>query len=117
MSQVNFDNLISKHGHSKRALRQLENWINEHADVRVLNPSTLAREIKGVDPVSLTEALMILVKAGELRRVYKVTTPSGTLADREFDDPREIPDRLPDRFEHYFDTSESDVIPVFQKVA
>ena len=117
MSRVNFDNLISEQRGSKRTLRKLEGWINTHADVEVLNPATLAREMKDVDPVALATALTLLVKAGVLKRVYKVTTPSGVLADAEFDDPRDIPERLSDRWENPFETAESDIVPVFQKVA
>ena len=117
MSQVNFDNLISEHPDSKRALSKLANWMQAHSDVRVIYPNDLAKELRNIDPVALTKALTVLVKAGVLRRVYKVITPGGVMADQEFNDPTEIPAQLPDRFETYFDTSDSDVVPVFQKVA
>lgn len=116
MSPINFDVLISKYPESKRALRKLASWLNEHEDARTIYLRQLAREVP-VDQMALADALSILVEAGVLRRVYKVTTPSGVLADAEFDDPREIPDKLPDRMEHYFDTAESDVVPVFKMVA
>jgi hypothetical protein len=117
MSRVNFDALVSEHPESARGLRILEKWMRKHMNERVLNPQTLAREIKAVDAVELATALTLLTKEGILRRVYKVTTPSGVLSDAEFEDPREIPNQLPDRFERYFDTAESDVIPIFQRVA
>jgi len=116
MSRINFDNLINEHPESKRALRELEGWLNQHEDATVLYPSVLARETR-IDPVSLAVTLTLLVKEGVLRRVYKVTTPNGVLADDEFDDPRQIPEQLPDRRQHYFPTAESDVVPVFHKVA
>jgi len=115
MSRVNFDNLISEHPESKRALRKIQEWLNKQPDKTVLYPRDLARA--PLSHVDLARVLDVLVDAGVLRRVYKVTTPSGVLADAEFDDPREIPEKLPDRWEHYFDTAESDVVPVFQKVA
>jgi hypothetical protein len=46
-----------------------------------------------------------------------VLTPSGVYADGEFEDPTKIPEKLPDRRENYFDTAESDVVPIFKKVA
>ncbi len=117
MSPINFDALISRNPENKRALRKLEEWMQQHHDDQVINPTTLAGELRGVDAVALANALTLLVKAGFLRRVYKVLTPSGVFAEGEFDDPTKIPERLPDRWEHYFDTAESDVVPIFKKVA
>lgn len=116
MSRINFGNLISRHRENKRALREIEDWINHHEDANVLYPSVLARETS-LDPVSLAKALNVLVREGVVRRVYKVTTPNGVLTDEEFNDPREIPEQLPDRRNQYFSTAESDVVPIFQMVA
>jgi hypothetical protein len=91
--------------------------MNAHPSERVLNPLKLWRDIRTTGPADLTVALTLLVEAGELRRVYKVLTPSGVLASEEFDDPTTIPERLPDRFEHYFETSDADVIPIFRRLA
>lgn len=116
MLPVNFEHLAKENPKSKRALRQLQAWINTHPD-RVLNPTKLGREIRNVTPADLAVALTLLMNAGLLRRVYKVVTPTGVLADGEFDDPAAIPDKLPDRSEHYFETSDADVIPIFRRVA
>lgn len=113
MSRVNFDALASEHPESKNALNELEAWLRRHKDARIIYPQILAREVF-IDPIALVTALELLVEAGALRRVYKVTTPNGVLTDEEFDDPRNIPSQLPDRRNRYFDTAESDVIPVFQ---
>lgn len=117
MLPINFEDLAKRHPEHRHALHKLEEWVGKHKNVRVINPRTLAKEVQGVDPTALALALSLLVKVGLLRRVYKVTTPSGVLADGEFDDPMKIPPRLPDRFEHDFDTAESDVVPVFHMVA
>jgi len=101
----------------RRALHALEAWINAHPEDAVLNPLKLRRDIRNVDPAELAVALTILVRAGLLRRVYKVLTPSGVLADAEFDDPSAIPEKLPDRFERYFETSDADVVPIFRRTA
>jgi hypothetical protein len=114
MSQINFDALASEHPEFKRAWRELEAWMNRHREARVINPRDVAREARDIEPVTLATALTLLVSVGLLRRVYKVTTPSGVLADGEFDDPTKIPPKLPDRFQHYFDTAESDIVPVFR---
>lgn len=117
MSPINFENLASQHPKYKRALHELASWMNSHRGVRIISPITLAKELRGIDPVVLAEVLTLLVQAGYLRRVYKVVTPSGVLSDGEFDDPTAIPERLPDRFEHYFDTTDADVVPFFRPVA
>lgn len=46
------------------------------------------------------------------KSVYKVKTPSGVFADGEWDDPSQIPPKLPDRFEHYFETAEAEILKV-----
>lgn len=116
MSQPNFEALVSEHPESKRVLRKLESLLKKHRPGSVITPKELARNVH-VESKVLADALDLLIQAGLLRQVYKVTTPSGILADAEFDDPREIPERLPDPWEHYFDTSESDVVSVFKRVA
>jgi hypothetical protein len=116
MSRISFDTLISEHPESKRALRKLQGWMKEHQDAEVIYPSVLGRELSGIDAVALAKALMLLEKAGILRRVYKVEE-RGVLTDAEFDDPRDIPEKLPGRGTEYFETAESEIVPVFHKVA
>jgi hypothetical protein len=72
--------------------------------------------LRDVDPFLLTIVLVGLVRIGLYRRVYMVETPSGVLADDEYDDPRQIPDRVHDRSYHYFSPSETDVVPVYKPV-
>lgn len=117
MSPTSFDDLASKHPEHRIALRKLAEWMRGHGSGRIIDPTRLAKEVREVDPIELALALTLLVKIGFLRQVYKVTTPAGILTEAEFDDPTQIPPKLPDRFHHYFDTSESDVVPVFRMVA
>jgi hypothetical protein len=117
MSPVSFGHLAKQNPKYRRALDQLEAWINAHPQDRVLNPIKLRRDIRKVNPADLAMALTLLMKAGLLRRVYKVLTPTGVLTDAEFDDPTAIPEKLPDRHEHYFETSDADVIPIFRRIA
>ena len=116
MSPITLDVLISEHPEIKRALRRLDEWMRKSKD-NVIYPSTLVKEVRDVDAGELAAALTLLVQAGLLQRVYKVLTPSGVYADGEFEDPTKIPEKLPDRRENYFDTAESDVVPIFKKVA
>lgn len=117
MSPVSFEHLAKQNPKYKRALRKLEAWINAHPQDRVLNPSKLGRDLRNVGAADLTTALTLLMEAGLLRRVYKVLTPSGVIADREFDDPLKIPEKLPDRFEQYFETADADIVPMFRRIA
>jgi len=41
---------------------------------------------------------------------YKVKTPSGVLADGEWERIEDIPEKIPDRFEYYFETAEAEII-------
>jgi hypothetical protein len=77
----------------------------------------VARDLREVKTTDLAMAFTLLLKAGLLKRVYKVLTPAGVFADAEFDSPSVIPEKLPDRFEQYFDTSEAEIVPVFRLVA
>lgn len=117
MSPVSFEHLAKQNPKYKRALDHLQSWINAHPQDRVLNPLKLRKDLAKLNPAELTMALDLLMQEGLLHRVYKVVTPAGVLAERDFDDPSEIPDKLPDRFEHYFETSDADVIPIFRRIA
>ena len=44
--------------------------------------------------------------------VYRVLTPSGVLADGEWMRREDIPARIPDRFNNYFETAEAEIIEV-----
>jgi hypothetical protein len=41
---------------------------------------------------------------------YQILTPSGVIADGEWSSPTEIPERIPDRWDIYFDTRDSVVV-------
>ncbi len=117
MSQINFDNLINKHPQISWAIQKLQVWVQSKDDLFFIDPKDLAREVRSVDALSLLAVLSLLVQEGELKIVYKVLTPSGTFTDGEYEDPSEVPDRLPDRFNRYFETSEFDTVPIYRKVA
>jgi hypothetical protein len=75
----------------------------------------LSKQLGGIDAYDLSLALMLLTQAGVLVKRYKVVTPSGAYAEGEFDQLSEIPERLPDRFNNYFDTAEADITPIFRR--
>lgn len=43
---------------------------------------------------------------------YRVLTPSGVMAEGEWDNMADIPRVLPDRFERYFETYETETVKV-----
>jgi hypothetical protein len=114
MLPTNFDFLTVERPDLGPTLHRLRDWVQTHRDWNVLDPRELARSLSDVDSFTLASALALLVESGLLRQVYVVVTPSGVLADGEYDDPRQIPKRVPDRFNHYFDTLEAEIIPVLR---
>jgi len=113
---MNIRALEKQHPESRTVLRKLESLLQKHRPGSVITPKELARNIP-VDAKALSDALTLLIEAGVLRQVYKVTTPSGVLTEEDYDDPRDIPDTLPDVWANPFDTAESDIVPVFKRVA
>ena len=116
MSPINLDDLVKLHPESGRALNRIATWLSRQK-VSHIYPSQLARDVRDINEIELATALMLLVSDGQFRIVYKVLTPSGVLTDAEFEDPRTIPSKLPDRWEHYFNTADADVVPIYKKVA
>jgi hypothetical protein len=114
MSRINFGVLDVNNEELKPVIRRLELWTRAHKNRRILDPRIISRELGDVDPTVLSLALQALVRSGFYRLVYMVTTPSGVLADGEYDDPESIPQRVPDRFNNYFNTADTDIVPVFK---
>lgn len=114
MLPTNFDSLTDEQPDLAPTLRRVRGWIEDHRHTNTLDPRELARSLPEVESIKLAAALALLVKRGVLRQVFRVVTPSGVFADDEYDDPREIPTRVPDRFNRYFDTVEADIIPLLR---
>ena len=113
MLPTNFDTLADENSDFRPVLSRLREWVEKHSDWSVLDPRILARDLH-VDPLVLSVVLLELVRMGLYRRVYMVETPSGVLAEGEYDDPRKIPDRVPDRSYHYFNPMDTEIVPVFK---
>lgn len=95
-----------------RALSRFAEFVRAHQNWDLIDYRIVSRELRDVDAFTLGEAIRVLVDVGVIRQLYAVTTPSGSLAEATFERPTQIPPKLPDRFNHYFDTSEQDVVPV-----
>ncbi len=117
MLPTNFGTLANENSKFRPVLRRLKEWVEKHADWSVLDPRILARDLPDVDQFLLSLVLLELVRRGLYRRVYMVYTPSGVLADGEYDDPRKIPENVPDRSYNYFALAEADIVPVLKPVS
>lgn len=110
----NFARLANAEPQLRSAFEKLAKWAQSHQDWKWIDPGIVAKDIPEVDEFSLADALDRAVRHGYLVIKYTVVTPSGGLAHHAFDSPREIPRRMPDRFEEYFDTTESPIVAVFE---
>jgi hypothetical protein len=116
MLPTNFDILASENSDLRPVLVKLKTWVEKHSNSKILDPRIVARDLRDVDPYLLSRVLVGLVNMGLYRRVYMVQTPSGSLADGEYDDPRKVPERVADNFMHYFDPTETDIVPIYKPV-
>jgi len=114
MLPTNFDTLAGENSDYSPVLKRLKEWVEKHAEWSLLDPRILAKDLRDVDPFLLSVVLLELVRVGLYRRVYMVATPSGVLADGEYDDPRKIPERVADNFYNYFDRAETEIVPVLK---
>ena len=112
MSPNDFDSIADEHPQLRATFAGINRWSQRHGgDV---DPRVLRRDLPDVDPAALALSLHLLVQNGLFRRVYKVVTPSGVLTDADYDDPRDVPEWVPDRFNNYFEITAGDVIPVLR---
>lgn len=115
MLPSNFDSLTADRPELTESFSRLAKLINEHPNWNEINPREIRKFLgHNVDKWQMANALDYLVERGWLHQVYVVITPSGVMANDEFEDPSDIPERLPDRFNQYFDTAEADVVPILK---
>ena len=114
MLLTNFGTLADENSELRHTVLRLQDWARLHSDWSVLDPRVVSRDLRDVDPFLLSAVFLELVRKGLYKCVYMVETPSGVLADGEYDDPRSIPDLVPDGFYNYFPTAEAEIVPVFK---
>jgi hypothetical protein len=61
--------------------------------------------------ISVADTLLAASFQKEMTK-FRILTPSGVQAEGEWETLAEIPARLPDRFMHYFDTEDADVVVI-----
>jgi hypothetical protein len=116
MSPTSFVRLAKAEPQFRSTYVHLAQWARRHRGWRLLDPGILAKDIPEVDELTLADALHRAVQHGYFRLKYTVLTPAGNLAYQIYDSPRQIPSRLPDRFEEYFNTREYPIVAVLQPV-
>jgi hypothetical protein len=109
----NFAPLASAEPQLTSVFSALDQWVQSHRDWKWLVPGVVAQDIPSLDVFELADALSAAVRRGFLRVEYTVLTPSGVLADESFDKPSNIPRRISDRREHYFETQSLPIVPVY----
>ena len=117
MLPTNFDFLASENPELRPAVSRLGEWATKHRHCGLIDPRAVARELRDVDPFLLAYTLHQLVKKGLFRQKYMIATPSGVLAEGEYDDPNEIPKRVATPLEEYFDREDGEIVSVLKPVA
>ena len=116
MSPNAFDSLADEYPQLSATFFDIKRWVLQQPDDADLDLRLLRRSLPEMDPTSLALSLHLLVRKGLFRRVYKVVTPSGVLTDGDYDDPRDVPEWVPDRFNNYFEIATGDVVPVLRPI-
>jgi hypothetical protein len=114
MSPSNFEILANENPRLRREILRVGEWVHQHADWNLIDLRVLSKDMRDLDPGLLTIALGRLVDSGAFRRVYKVVTPSGVLAEGDFDDPTTVPELVRDHWGHSFETADADIVPVLK---
>ncbi len=114
MLPTNFDFLASEIPELKVAATRLEDFARRHQDWGLIDPRAVTREIRDVDPFLLMYALRELVEHGLFDQIYMVATPSGVLAEGEYNNPNEIPRHLVTPLNEWFDRDDGEIVSVLK---
>lgn len=99
--------------HERHVERKVENWLNTHGSVRVIDPRRLQKEL-AVDSLDLGLIFARFAKTGRVRLRFGVIAPSNhVLAPESFDNPEDIPETLYDSAEDLFSTSDAEIVPLY----
>lgn len=109
----NFENLANQIPEYRSVVLRIGDWAYSHRDWNFLDPRTLSKDLKDIDPVRLVLALNRLVQTGSYRQVYKVVAPDGTFAENQYASPLDVPKEPRDGFNQPFRIEDGDIVPVF----
>jgi hypothetical protein len=115
MSRINFEHFRAERPELDAVWIDLERWIENHPNVPVLDPKSLARDLYPVAAWDLLQALTLLANEGVLRPIVMVRAPNGVLLGEEFSRTEDVPQRLPDRtYENYFKVKPENIISAYR---
>ena len=115
MPQINFDTLTADRPDLHTAFSELSAWFREHAQVRLIDPRRLARDLPNVSDQQLAEALFYLRRRGMLRQMFALQAPNGTLLGDTFSSPKSVPKYVRGRFDENVDTSDCRIVTVYRE--
>jgi hypothetical protein len=94
----------------------VEEWVGHQSTNTPLLASVIANDLRGkVDPLDVAEVLVALTTAGQLRRVYAVRVPSGSVLRRVYKSVKEIELEVRDPFNRPVSRDDLEVFPAFAK--
>lgn len=114
MSRINFDILAKQYPKLEPVWTQLDDWFKK-AQLKTVDPARVARELGNIRSDLLAEAFSLLVKEGWLTLKYRLESPNGVFEGPVFDDPNQIPEEVPGRFEQPIITESCRIVPVFRE--
>ena len=93
-------------------------WTERQPSGVPLFPVTVAHELRAlnVNPLDAADALARLACQGNLRRVFAVRDPTGTVLRRVYLHLDDIEPTLRGRFNRPFSRDDADIIPAFERV-
>ena len=95
----------------------VERWVSEQSPRIPLLPSKIASDLQGrVDPTDIVELLISLSDQGQIRQVFAVRVPSGSVLRRVYRTLDEIEPEVQDQFNRLVPSDDLEVLPAFEKV-
>lgn len=113
MLPTNFATLASEYPDLSLVWKRLAAWVQSHPNRKMIDPKTLARNMRDVPPQVLLEAFHVMVQHGMLRQAFAVESSNGQLLSGLYDSPLDVPEKVRGSFEEWIDTDDARVVPVF----
>jgi hypothetical protein len=111
MSPINFDALQVKYPDYAPVWEALRRWFATNSPKRYVELAVLLRALSQVEAPDLVLALDAMIESGMLKTAYRVKAPGGYLLEGEYEEPDQIPAKLPDRdYSHFIRRGEGDLV-------
>jgi hypothetical protein len=114
MSSVNFAALSSRYPEFGGLLAGIQHWIDEHQQVRILEPRRVARDAE-LPKEDVFRVFFLLNRDGLIRQAYRVKDPGGDLLPHNYKTLQEIPMELRNRRDEKFNVDDGEIVSVYMK--